>query len=251
MPTKIEWAEETWNPITGCTPISAGGTNCYAARMAYRLRGRYGYPAVNPFQVTLHGDKLNEPLKWKKPRRIFVCSMGDLFHKNIPFTLLARIWDVIFDHSFYPMPGGMIFPTYHTFIILTKRPERVWEFYKWMSLKRNRNVAYNNIWLGVTVENADNLHRLDMLRNIPAAVKFVSYEPALGPVDWTPYLDFLGWCVCGAETGPGKRPMEKRWAIDVMEQCDAAGVPFFFKKDSIGGHRIAGLVREDFPKEGR
>ena len=246
MPTKIEWAEESWNPVTGCTAVSEGCENCYARRMAKRLAGRYGYPADGPFRVTLHPERLEQPFKWRKPRRIFVCSMGDLFHPDVPFGIVHKIFDYV------AVEAGQ-----HVYIVLTKRPERlkqyINEYEDW-----NPSEA-GNIWLGVSAENqarAD--ERIPVLLSIPAAVRFVSIEPMLGRVNLRPvtrdeeYTDYLkgergatcqhiavkpeklsgelNWVIVGAETGPGRRMMLPRWARDVKDQCVAAGVPFFFKQ---------------------
>lgn len=267
MPTKIEWCEETWNPITGCTPISEGCQNCYAKRMANRLRGRCGYPADEPFKVTLHKDRLEEPLRWKKPRRVFVGSMGDLFHEDVPDEFIYEIWDV------------MVQSKQHTFLVLTKRPDRMKSFIEKVMCnrmgyaltfggtpegKKARKWAQKpvqNVWLGVTAENqrrAD--ERIPILLQIPAAVRFVSVEPMLGPVDLTqidiggnvwinsltgdcksynPYGGWwkinesknkLDWVICGGETGPSARPMHPDWARSLRNQCQEAGVSYFFKQ---------------------
>jgi len=193
MPTKIEWCEETWNPVTGCTKISAGCKNCYAERMAKRLAGRVGYPQDEPFKVTLHDDRLEEPLKWKKPRRVFVCSMGDLFHDDVPFHFIDEVF------------ARMAIAKNCTFIVLTKRPKRMQEYFwniggttrrDWVASRICRALDTTtvphfewplpNVWLGVTAENkaaAD--ERIPVLLKIPAAVRFVSIEPMLGPVDLT------------------------------------------------------------------
>src|SRR3990170_4343202 len=163
--TKIEWATKSWNPITGCTKVSAGCQNCYAKRMAKRLAGRYGYPKDNPFAVTPHPERLQEPLSWKKPQRIFVCSMGDLFHEAVSFSFVRRVLDIV---DSCPQ---------HTFLFLTKRPERM-EYY-----------PRRNVWLGVSVENQETEdERIPLLLQPPAAKRFVSYEPALGPVDFSAFL---------------------------------------------------------------
>ncbi|MFB3894310.1 MAG: phage Gp37/Gp68 family protein [Phycisphaerae bacterium] len=193
--TKIEWADATWNPITGCTPISAGCRGCYAKRMANRLRGRCGYPADEPFKPTFHPDKLDEPLRWKKPRRIFVCSMGDLFHEDVSAEWIAKVLAIV---KLCPQ---------HTFMVLTKRPERMHWFFVSSSVIRalheRETTILSNLWLGTTCEDqaaAD--ERLPWLLRCPSAVRFVSHEPALGAVDWTPWLDPLGQesCInCGAD----------------------------------------------------
>lgn len=249
MGTKIEWATDVWNPVTGCTKISPGCQNCYAERMAKRLRGRYGYPVDNPFRVTLHPERMFQPYKWKKPSRVFVCSMSDLFHRNIPFD---DIW------SIYDTMSGAASIKGHTFIVLTKRPERALEFYKWVkqgledNLKLGKMVIswpIRNLWLGVTCENQEQADkRIPILLQIPAAVRFLSVEPMLGPVDlrlnerWCTYgdgehhadcetkADHLNGIIVGGESGHHARPMHPDWARKVRDDCVEAGVPFFFKQ---------------------
>lgn len=189
--TAIEWTDYSWNPITGCTPISEGCENCYARRMAQRLRGRFGYSADAPFKVTLHPDRLEEPFRWHKPRKVFVCSMGDLFHEQVPDEYIAKVWEVMSNAS------------QHTFIVLTKRPQRMKEFIErlgWYIHDREGNpteavldkggkYTLKNVWLGVTAENqarAD--ERIPILLGIPAEMRFVSVEPMLGPVDLGKYF---------------------------------------------------------------
>jgi protein gp37 len=237
MSTKIEWTNETWNPVTGCTPISPGCQNCYARRIARRLAGRYGYPeAPRHFDVTLHLDRLDQPLRWKKPRMIFVCSMGDLFHEDIPAPSAYKVFNTIAKSP------------QHTYQILTKRPTRMRNFV--LSLEDlqfdNFYRLFPNIWIGVTICNAAELWKITTLRDTPVAVRFVSFEPLLKPVD--PNLDGIDWVICGAETGPGKRPMELDWARLLRDQCIAAGVPFFFKKDSLGNRELDGRLWEQYPK---
>lgn len=239
MPTKIEWAEETWNPVTGCSPISEGCRNCYAARMAKRLAGRCGYPADDPFRVTLHPERLGEPLRWKEPRRVFVCSMGDLFHEDVPRWMRFEVMDIILQAK------------QHTFLILTKRPANMKEFFEWYYSKAGRTIeTIKNLWLGVTAENQQRAdERIPILLQIPAAVRFVSVEPMLGPVDLSlsdgvdlsmsvgtglkpgkSYLiNSLDWVICGGESGSGARPMHPDWVRNLRNQCQEAGVPFFFK----------------------
>ena len=238
--TKIEWADKVWNPITGCTPISEGCQNCYARRMANRLKGRYGYPKDDPFQVMFHPKKLDEPLDWRKPQRIFVCSMGDMFHGKVQEEWINQI------------VGEIIYAYEHIFLILTKRPAAA-ELY----FKSHPNSNPPNLWLGVSIENqwtAD--ERIPILLNIPAAKRFVSVEPMLGEINlseslgirryttldglpetpyWkrligTPLLGILDWVICGGETGPKARPMHPDWVTSLRDQCQAAGVPFFFKQ---------------------
>jgi len=212
--SKIEWTNKSWNPITGCTPVSEGCRNCYARRMAQRLKGRYGYPMDDPFRVTFHPDRLNEPSKWLKPRMVFVCSMGDLFHYSLSYLTINEVIAVI----------GRNYQ--HIFQILTKRPERALEFYGRFPVRK-----YPNVWLGVSVENQKTAdERIPILLQIPAAVHFVSYEPALEEVNFTPYLNKLDWLIAGGESGPGARPAHPDWFRKARDQCVAAGVPFFFKQ---------------------
>ena len=246
--TKIEWAEATWNPITGCTPISEGCAHCYAQRMATRLAGRCGYPADEPFRVTVHPKRIDEPLHWKKPRRIFVCSMGDLFHDDVPYELIREVhWRIQMNPR-------------HTFMVLTKRPSRMLEWYRSNHAKGAPVLA--NLWIGVTAESQQRANeRIPLLLQTPAAVRFVSVEPMLGSMDLEAVEGFehdgiantldgcgcnkygllsrmctpLDLVVCGAETGPGARPMKLEWARSLRDQCSATGVPFFMKKVSGGG----------------
>ena len=242
--TKIEWADQVWNPVTGCTPISEGCKNCYAARMARRLAGRNGYPRYQPFEPTMHPDRLSEPSSWKKPQRIFVCSMGDLFHDYVlnENDFLIKIF------------AQMLLNKHHTFMLLTKRPANALRF-----MKRHYKSLPQHIWLGMTAENqraAD--ERIPILLQIPAAKHFVSVEPMLGPMKlthikidpqeyrdsltgaryWHGYhthtLGKLEWVIAGPETGPGARPCNIDWVRDLQRQCAAAGVPFFDKKDALG-----------------
>jgi len=226
--SKIEWTDVTWNPVTGCDKISPGCKNCYAERMAKRLAGRVGYPADDPFRVTLHYDKL-ETNFGKKPKKIFVCSMSDLFHPDVPFWFIETVHDVIREWHI------------HTFQILTKRPERILEYYKWRKeiyMPGRNSVPPENAWYGVSVENqkyAD--ERIPILLQIPAKVRFVSVEPMLGPIDLFKingkskgFGVFFDWVICGGESGPGARPMKLEWARGLRDQCKQMGVPFFFKQ---------------------
>ena len=248
--TTIEWATHTWNPVTGCSPISEGCENCYAKRMAQRLRGRCGYPEDDPFKVTRHDNRLLQPLKLQTPSRIFVCSMGDLFHEDVPNDYIDRVFGVMTHVSV----------EHHTFLILTKRPERMRRYISSLDCQ-DWGLPRGNIWLGVTVENNNNLWRIEELLQIPAAVRFVSIEPMLGPVDLTAvqldkythmnvlegcgvttrpgymgqslpncHCERIDWVICGGETGPGARPMHPDWVRFSRDQCQAAGVPFLFKQ---------------------
>lgn len=271
MSTKIEWCDETWNPITGCGQDFDCWKYCYARKLAEgRLRGRCGYPADNPFKPgTEHPEQWDKPLHWRKPRRIFVCSMGDQFHDAVPFGLVDKVIAI-----------AALCPQ-HTFMLLTKRPKRMHEYFKGIQsgsnetvsrllkhpnyqralhapvLKYREGVPLPNLWLGVTAENqaaAD--ERIPILLQIPATIRFVSIEPMLGGVDldsieqtvapgyfgsvlhwWhqphcerhVPYPT-LDWVICGGETGPRARPMHPDWARGLRDQCIQADVPFFFKQ---------------------
>lgn len=208
--SRIEWTESTWNPVTGCTKISVGCKHCYAERMAKRLHAM-GQPNYrNGFKVTCHPDTLGTPLKWKKPQMIFVNSMSDLFHPDVPTAFI--------DEIFVTMNEAC----WHCFQVLTKRAERLAQLggrLKWTP----------NIWMGVTVETATYVDRIDELRKVPAAVRFLSLEPLLGPL---PNLDLtdIDWVIVGGESGPGARPIEEAWVTDIRNQCLASKTPFFFKQ---------------------
>ncbi|MEN6572066.1 MAG: phage Gp37/Gp68 family protein [Anaerolineaceae bacterium] len=222
--TKIEWADRVWNPVVGCTPVSAGCAHCYAKRIYDR------FYQDKPFsKVQLHRERLFQPLHWKNPGRVFVNSMSDLFHPDVPFSYIDDVF------------GVMTGCPKHTFMVLTKRPERMLEWSKQYYLPGAS--GSENVWLGVTAENqkaAD--ERIPLLLETPAAVRFVSAEPMLGPVDLSKYLfadpsrpnwarlNMLQWVICGGESGPGARPMHPDWAKSIRDQCQAAGAPFFFKQ---------------------
>ena len=208
--TAIEWTESTWNPITGCNKISAGCENCYAERLAFRLKAMGHKKYANGFDVTLHPFVLNDPLKWKKPQMIFVCSMSDIFHKDVPDDFIIKIFEV------------MNKANWHIFQVLTKRANRIPKI-------MNKVKWTPNIWLGVTVENEKNLWRVKYLVNSPAKVKFLSLEPLLGDL---PNLNLTGidWVIVGGESGPGARPIKKDWVINIRDKCKKANVPFFFKQ---------------------
>lgn len=208
--SSIEWTESTWNPVTGCTKISAGCAHCYAERMARRLKAMGQPNYADGFAVTLHDHVVDLPLKWRKPQVIFVNSMSDLFHEAIPVEFIQRLFDV------------MNRADWHLFQILTKRAERLAELSPLLPWAEN-------IWMGVTVENAGVAGRIDCLRECGAATKFLSLEPLLGPL---PDLELSGidWVIAGGESGPGARPMQAAWVEDIRDQCLSADVPFFFKQ---------------------
>ncbi len=206
----IEWTEATWNPLTGCDKISPGCANCYAERMSLRLRlmGQSNYR--NGFDLTLHPHALELPLKWKKPQRIFVNSMSDLFHKDVPIEFIQQVF------------ATMRKASWHRFQILTKRADRL--------AALNREIDWPaNVWMGVSVESADYTSRIDHLCTTGAAVRFLSVEPLLGAISTLDLRD-IHWVIVGGESGPGARPMREEWVLDIRDQCQAAGVPFFFKQ---------------------
>jgi protein gp37 len=224
LSSAIEWTEATWNPVTGCTKISPGCLHCYAERMALRLRGMGQANYARGFEVALHPGALSLPLGWKKPRMIFVNSMSDLFHEDVPAEFIQKVFGVMRQAS------------WHTYQILTKRSERLVQLDPHLDWPAN-------VWMGVTVESADYTYRIDHLRQTHAAVKFLSLEPLLGPI---PALDLTGihWAVVGGESGIGARPMDPSWATDLRDQCRKAGVPFFFKQWGGVNKKKAGRILE-------
>ena len=218
----IEWTESTWNPVTGCTKISPGCTNCYAERMARRLQAMGQPNYARGFEVTLHEHVLGLPLKWKSSQVVFVNSMSDLFHEDVSTDFILRVFDV------------MVRAHWHVFQVLTKRSQEMMEL--------NLELPWaSNIWMGVSVETEKYIHRIDDLRQTGAAVKFLSLEPLLGPL---PDLDFSGidWVIVGGESGPRARPMDKAWVTDIRDQCQRADVPFFFKQWGGVNKKKAGRV---------
>ncbi|GFO59103.1 hypothetical protein GMST_14280 [Geomonas silvestris] len=228
----IEWTGSTWNPVTGCIKVSPGCKNCYAERMAKRLKAM-GQPNYgNGFQLAMHPHVLELPLSWKKPQTIFVNSMSDLFLEGIPNNFIQEVFSV------------MRRSHWHTFQVLTKRSER-------LAALAHSLTWSKNIWMGVTVENSDYVQRIDDLRRTAAAVKFLSLEPLLGPI---PHLDLAGidWVIVGGESGPGARPIKEEWVIEIQEQCTKARVPFFFKQwggihKKKAGRELQGKVWDQMP----
>ena len=210
LDSSIEWTEATWNPLTGCTKISPGCTHCYAERMSMRLQAMGQSNYRNGFRLTLQPHMLEAPLKWRKPRRIFVNSMSDLFHKDVPESYIQKVFEV------------MRRADWHQFQLLTKRAERLEEV-------SPRIDWPDNVWMGVTVERADWLFRIDHLRRTGAKTKFLSLEPLLGPLTEM-NLENIDWAIAGGESGPGARPMPAEWVTDIRDQCQRAEVPFFFKQ---------------------
>jgi len=206
----IEWTESTWNPVTGCSKISTGCKHCYAERMARRLQAMGQANYVDGFEVRCHEETLEVPLRWRKPQMVFVNSMSDLFHEEVPFEFIRRVFDV------------MARADQHRFQVLTKRAERLEELALRLSWPPN-------VWMGVSVETDRFTRRIDHLRNTGAAVKFLSLEPLLGAIPEIDLAD-IDWVIVGGESGPGARPMQEEWVADIRDQCRKAAVPFFFKQ---------------------
>ncbi|MCI0417246.1 phage Gp37/Gp68 family protein [bacterium] len=230
--SNIEWTDATWNPVTGCTKISPGCKHCYAERMAVRLKAMGQHRYRNGFNVTLQHDVLDQPLLWKKPRKIFVNSMSDLFHEEIPFDYIERIFEV------------MNTAPHHLFQILTKRSERLAEAgtkLRWS----------HNIWIGVSVESEKYIRRICDIQKVPAFVRFLSLEPLLGPISFLP-LDGIHWVIAGGESGPHARPMRIEWIRQIRDNCLNKRVPFFFKQwggvwKSRTGRMLDGREWDEFP----
>lgn len=266
MATKIEWCDETWNPTVGCKKVSAGCKNCYAERMACRLArmGQDNYLLVTHDDVTSGWtghvkclpERLDIPLKWKKPRRIFVNSMSDLFHEDVPDEFIDDVFNTMYSAG------------WHTFIILTKRPERMSKYMhriSRMTIFKSEDV-WSNVHLGVSISNqtdADNF--IPWLLRTPAAVRIVSVEPMLGPINFGTWLGdrnhnelgtqpYIDWVIAGCESGPNRRPMDIGWARDLRLQCDIAHVPFFLKQMEVNGKivkmpELDGVVWNQYPGE--
>ncbi len=208
--SSIEWTESTWNPITGCTKISPGCKNCYAERMAFRLQAMGQANYANGFELTLQEHMLERPLQWKKPQLIFVNSMSDLFHKDVPFEYIQRVFDV------------MRRADWHTFQVLTKRSQQLLDLHEKIDWP-------DNVWMGVSVETQKYTYRIDHLRKTGAKTKFLSLEPLLDSLTDL-NLNNIDWAIVGGESGPGARPIEQDWVLGIRDQCVKACVPFFFKQ---------------------
>ncbi len=219
--------------MTGCVKISPGCMHCYAERMAKRLQAMGQQNYANGFRLAMHEHALELPLKWKKPQTIFVNSMSDLFLKDVPLSFIEKVYDV------------MNRAHWHTFQVLTKRADRL--------LEVSRELPWaSNIWMGVTVENSDYVHRIDCLRETGAYIKFLSIEPLLGPIS-NLNLDGIDWVIVGGESGPGARPMSPEWVTDIRDQCRKAGLPFFFKqwggvRKKQAGRMLEGKTWDEMPK---
>ncbi len=231
----IEWTEATWNPVTGCDKVSPGCAHCYAERMAKRLHAMGQRNYANGFELTLQPQMLELPLRWKQSKRIFVNSMSDMFHADVPLPFIQKAFDV------------MRRANWHQYQVLTKRSERVLELDAELSWQPN-------IWMGVSVENARFVHRIEHLRHTRAHVKFLSLEPLLGPL---PALDLRGidWVIVGGESGPHARPMQRSWVLDIRNQCQAVGIAFFFKQwggvfKKRTGRELEGRTWDEMPENG-
>jgi protein gp37 len=254
--TGISWTDSTWNPVTGCSKISAGCKNCYAKQLhdkrykAYHAGKAMPEQYSTPFEVIrLHNNRLQIPIHWKKPRKIFVCSTGDLFHEGVSFYFIEEVWDIMFD-----CPE-------HTFQILTKRPDRMLEFANWMVNRRNRNIDYHNVWLGTSIENQEQAdERIPYLLSTPAQVRFISAEPLLGELNLskpcgfdkpiqTQAMEGISWVIVGGESGKAARSMNMVWAWSIRYQCKEFGVPFFMKQLSQADYPNTFRDFNSFPKD--
>jgi protein gp37 len=237
--TEIEWTDATWNPVTGCTKITRGCDLCYAERFSERFRGVPDHPFESGFDLKLRPERLQQPLRWRQPRRIFVNSMSDLFHKEIPQTFIDAVFDT------------MEAANWHTFQVLTKRSSLMTRY---LRRRYGTDKASPHIWLGVSVEDARNTIRLNHLRVAAASTKFVSFEPLLGPVGRVD-LRGIDWAIVGGESGPHARPMLEDWAIEIRDQCRSAKVAFFFKqwggvRPKSGGRLLQGREWNNYPNVG-
>jgi protein gp37 len=234
--TSIEWTETTWNPVSGCTKISRGCDNCYAERFSERFRGVAGHPFEQGFDLRLWPDRLDYPIQWRRPRRIFVNSMSDLFHKEIPTSFIEQVFET------------MERANWHTYQVLTKRSSLLRDF---VNERYSRSVCPSHIWLGVSVEDRQAISRVEHLRQARASVRFLSVEPLIAPLGRIDLSD-IHWVIVGGESGPGFRPMDPLWAKEVRDQCVDQEVPFFFKqwggiRPKSGGNLLDGRKWAQFP----
>jgi protein gp37 len=234
--TQIEWTDATWNPVTGCTKITRGCDLCYAERFSERFRGVPGHPFENGFDLQFRPERLEQPLNWRQPRRIFVNSMSDLFHKEIPKSFIDSVFNT------------MEAANWHTFQVLTKRSSLMTRY---LLNRYGTGKAPAHIWLGVSIEDAQNAVRLKHLRAARASIKFVSFEPLLGSVGKLD-LNGIDWVIVGGESGPRARPMEEKWVIEIRDQCRTAKAAFFFKqwggtRPKSGGRLLRGREWNGYP----
>jgi protein gp37 len=232
--SSIEWTDATWNPVTGCSKVSAGCKFCYAERLAVRLQAMGQPRYADGFSVTLHPDLLDAPRRWRLPRLVFVNSMSDLFHEEVPFSFIRRVFQTMEECP------------QHVFQILTKRSKRLKESAALLPWPEN-------VWMGVSVEDTRVLSRIEDLLQVRAAVRFLSCEPLIGPLDALP-LEGIDWVIVGGESGPGARPMRPEWARSVLRQCRNRGVPFFFKqwggaRKKATGRVLNGRTYDEMPRE--
>jgi protein gp37 len=232
----IEWTDATWNPVTGCTKITRGCDNCYAARFSERFRGVPGHPFERGFDLTLRPERLEQPLKWRRPRMIFVNSMSDLFHKEVPSTFIDQVFD------------SMEAADWHVFQLLTKRSPLMRDY---LQSRYGQNRGPKHIWCGVSVEDTNAKGRIDHLRQAPAGVRFLSIEPLIDSVG-TVDLNGIDWVIAGGESGPGARPIHLEWVRDIRDQCKEQKVAFFFKqwggiRPKTGGRKLDGREWSEFP----
>jgi protein gp37 len=233
----IEWTDATWNPVTGCSKVTAGCDNCYAERFSERFRGVPDHPFERGFELTLRPARLSQPLSWRAPRRVFVNSMSDLFHKEIPRPFIDKVFDTMEEAN------------WHTFQVLTKRSSLLTSY---VNQRYSTKLAPSHIWLGVSVEDSKNAARIKHLKSARASVKFVSFEPLIGPVGRVDLCGIDG-AIVGGESGPGARPMEEAWAVALRDQCLVQNVAFFFKqwggiRPKSGGRKLSGREWNEYPK---
>ena len=234
--SKIEWTDATWNPVTGCTKVSPGCKHCYAQTFAERFRGVPGHPFEQGFDLRLWPERLQLPLAWKTPRRIFVNSMSDLFHDRVPDLFIDRVFET------------MQRADWHEFQVLTKRPERMATYLSERGQRRtNFGTRHPHIWLGASVETQRYVERAELVANLPSAVRFLSCEPLLGPLDLRHVLGprAVNWIIVGGESGHGARAMDPAWALDIRDQCAQVDVPFFFKQWGGPNKKVTGRLLED------
>ena len=234
--TAIEWTEATWNPVTGCTKVTRGCDNCYAERLAERFRGTPGHPFERGFDLTLRPERLSQPLKWKRPRMIFVNSMSDLFHKDIPKEFIDNVFEV------------METADRHFFQVLTKRSSLMRDY---LRRRYGSNFAPRHIWCGVSVEDSNASARIRHLKDAPVSTRFLSIEPLLGPIGDID-IEGISWVIVGGESGPNARPMKAEWAREVRNLCEWKGIPFFFKqwggrRPKSGGRLLDGVLHNALP----
>jgi protein gp37 len=234
--TAIEWTDTTWNPVTGCTKISAGCDHCYAERFSERFRGTPGHPFKNGFDLTLRPERLEQPLGWRKPRMVFVNSMSDLFHKEIPSKFISQVFDT------------MERANWHTFQVLTKRSSVMRNF---LRARYGTARGPSHIWCGVSVEDGSKKSRIRHLQEAPAGVRFLSIEPLIGPIGQIDISE-INWVIVGGESGPGAREMRLEWVREIRDQCRARNVAFFFKqwgglRPKSGGRELDGRQWSQFP----